>query len=59
MSKSINLSYYDSEETLGKEIACMFESWTQARNVWANRVKEVIQYIYATSTRETSNEANG
>ncbi len=43
---------------LASQISDFFTSWQNGRNKWLTRVKEVIQYVYATSTRETSNVAN-
>ncbi|MDY0087126.1 MAG: hypothetical protein RBS78_01010 [Coriobacteriia bacterium] len=44
--------------SLGEQIASMYTEWNTGRQVWLNRVKEVIQYVYATSTRETTNSKN-
>lgn len=44
--------------SLADNIVSLHSSWQNGRMVWLNRVKEVIQYVYATSTRETTNSKN-
>lgn len=44
--------------TLASQISSLYAQWQAGRSVWLTRVKEVIQYVYATSTRETSNNTN-
>ncbi len=44
--------------TLADQITSHYVQWQMGRQVWLNRVKEVIQYVYATSTRETQNSKN-
>lgn len=43
---------------LGEQISNLFVQWNTDRSVWLKRVREVIQYVYATSTRETTNSKN-
>lgn len=43
---------------LADQIVSLYTQWQMNRQVWLNRVKEVIQYVYATSTRETTNSKN-
>ncbi len=43
---------------LAKQIAEFYTLWQTGRNGWLSRVKEVIAYVYATSTKETSNNKN-
>jgi hypothetical protein len=57
MRSSIELKGYEPD-CLGSQIASLWEQWNAGRQVWLNRVKEVIQYVYATSTKETSNVTN-
>lgn len=58
MSKaSVELSGLEPH-ALAEQITSLYSSWQTSRQVWLNRVKEVIQYVYATSTRETTNSKN-
>ena len=43
---------------IAEQISSLFVSWNTDRTVWLKRVREVIQYVYATSTRETTNSKN-
>jgi hypothetical protein len=43
---------------LADQISSLFVQWNTDRQVWLKRVREVIQYVYATSTRETTNSKN-
>lgn len=43
---------------LATQIADHWQQWNQGRQVWLSRVREVIQYVYATSTKETTNAQN-
>lgn len=43
---------------LADQISSLFVQWNTDRSVWLKRVREVIQYVYATSTRETTNSKN-
>lgn len=58
MTGAISLTHFQ-DHCLATEIANNYESWHTDREVWLQRVREVIQYVYATSTRETSNSSNG
>ncbi len=44
--------------SLADQITSLYTQWNMGRTVWMSRVKEVIQYVYATSTRETTNSKN-
>jgi len=46
------------EHSLASNIVQLYTQWNAGRQVWLKRVKEVIAYVYATSTRETSNVTN-
>lgn len=46
-------------DALAKTISSMWTSWDAGKNKWKSRVAEVVQYIYATSTEETTNRSNG
>lgn len=48
-----------SEHTTAVEIANLWTEWDAARREWKDRAKETKQYVYATSTRETTNAKNG
>lgn len=43
---------------LATQIAAIYWQWESGRRTWLNRVREVVQYVYATSTKETSNVVN-
>lgn len=58
MARGIELYGYE-QDGLACDITMMYESWQSGKNEWDKRVREVIQYVYATSTRETSNDSNG
>lgn len=45
-------------DSLAEEISNMWVSWDNGRNQWLERVQEVTQYIYATSTKDTTNVKN-
>lgn len=44
--------------SLATNILQLYHQWQSGRSVWLKRVKEVIQYVYATSTKETTNVSN-
>lgn len=44
--------------SLADNVASLWTQWNSGRQVWLQRVKEVIQFVYATSTRETTNAKN-
>lgn len=46
------------EHSLATDITQLWTSWDSARNVWKERIKETKSYVFATSTRETTNAAN-
>lgn len=58
MARGIELQGYQPER-IAEDISQLYEQWQAGRNPWKERVAEVVQYVYATSTRETSNVANG
>lgn len=43
---------------LAQQVADYFSQWQTGRQKWLDRVREVVGYVYATSTRETSNSKN-
>ena len=43
---------------LADQISSLFVQWNTDRSVWLKRVREVIQYVFATSTKETTNSKN-
>lgn len=45
-------------DNVATQIASMYWQWQTGRKLWLERVKEVIQYVYATSTKETTNVTN-
>ena len=47
-----------SEHGTASEIARLWTTWDSARNTWKARVNETKQYVYATSTKETTNVQN-
>lgn len=59
MANAISLQSFGNHHGIAEHIATSYISWEASRQVWLKRVREVIQYIYATSTRETQNSSNG
>lgn len=59
MSQSIDILRGMKPHALATQIANLFTSWKAGKQVWEDRVAEVTQYVYATSTRETTNVDNG
>lgn len=55
--RSVELIGFEAK-SLADQITNLFLEWNTVKQVWSNRVREVIQYVYATSTRETSNVKN-
>lgn len=53
--ETVNLDYIENGDAVADEIAHLWERWDSNRKVWKDRAKEVEQYLYATSTRETAN----
>lgn len=58
MSGAIEIAGFETED-LAAAISEMYVSGTAAKQQWHNRVKETIQYVYATSTKDTVNSDNG
>ncbi len=48
----------ESEERLGGEIAGMWDQWRSAGHKARERWKELTKYVYATSTKDTTNSSN-
>lgn len=46
------------QASLADEISMLVQQWNNGRSQWLERVKEVTEYVYATSTRETTNVKN-
>jgi len=59
VGNTIDLSYIEEGDGLADDITHFWESWDDARNTWKKRAKENEQYLYATSTRETTNSDIG
>lgn len=56
---SLDLKYImDSEHQTASEISNLWLEWDAARAIWKQRVNETRQYVYATSTKETTNVQN-
>lgn len=51
---SVNFPAGFDPDTSAEHISDLWTSWNTGRQVWLERVREVIQYVYATSTRETT-----
>ncbi len=58
MSRSVSFIKELAPHTLADQIANLWTRWDMGREVWKKRYAEVIQYVYATSTRETTNNQN-
>ena len=59
VGQSIDIdNIFDFEHRTATEIANLWREWDSARIGWKNRVKETKAYVYATSTRETTNVKN-
>lgn len=59
MSESITFeNIFDTKDALADDISNLWTSLKSKRLTWENRVKETVQYVYATSTRETTNIQN-
>lgn len=43
---------------LASQVAQSFIQWNSGRQIWLERTREVVQYIYATSTQDTTNRQN-
>jgi hypothetical protein len=60
MSASESISVDDlfaNKDVVAEDIAALYMKWRDAKAPHTERVKEVTQQVYATSTRETSNDA--
>ena len=44
--------------SLAKEISNKWTQWKMGRNTWEARVKETVNFVYATSTQDTTNSSN-
>ena len=58
-ANTLDLSFIEDGHTLAVDITHHWESWNNQRATWKKRAKEVEQYVYATSTRETTNASIG
>src|SRR5690554_6264044 len=56
---SVDLSFIEQGDQLGEEIASLWSLWKSQRAQAEARWKETQQFVYATSTRETSNAGVG
>ena len=59
MANSIDITRGFEEHALASEISNKFTTGKAGKAEWERRVAEIIQYVYATSTKETSNSGNG
>jgi len=57
-TNSLDFRIFESEDQLATEITRFWETWRNARLEWIDRAQEVEQYLYATSTHETTNVIN-
>lgn len=48
----------ESEHQTACEIARLWLEWNSSRSIWKQRVNETRQYVFATSTKETTNVQN-
>jgi hypothetical protein len=59
-SNSIDIfNSLQNPDSLASDIANKWSSWKMGRKSWETRAKEVTNFIYATSTKETTNATNG
>lgn len=58
MSRSVSFIKDMAPHALADQIANLWTKWDTGREVWKKRYAEVLQYVYATSTRETTNNQN-
>ena len=59
MSESITFeNIFETKDELADDISNFWTSHKSKRLTWENRIKETVQYVYATSTRETTNIQN-
>lgn len=58
-AKSIEIqNIFGEPDSLAKEIAGMWVRWKADRSIWEKGYREVKEFVYATSTRETENGDN-
>lgn len=56
---SVEFDFTDLDpNTLAHRISDLWSSWNGQRQTWRKRVEEVLQFVYATSTKETTNVTN-
>lgn len=58
MSRAVDFIDVMKPQGLAEQVSDLWLKWDAGRSVWKSRYAEVLQYIYATSTRETSNDQN-
>lgn len=60
-TNSIDLNYElgASEDSIAGEVARLWEEWRSSASDTYDRWKETTRYVYATSTKETTNNSNG
>ena len=56
---TIDLQYVNNDDSLAREVGTMWMNWNMARSDVKTRWQETYQYVYATSTKNTSNEGIG
>lgn len=57
MAATINLDEFISPESIAEQIAMKWQEWDTLRSPWLQQKKEVQEYLFATSTRNTTNDA--
>jgi len=57
MTDSVNLVHLEGDG-MAATVANLYTTWRSLRQVHLTRMAEVVQYIYATSTKDTSNSTN-
>lgn len=55
MAATIELREFISPETIAEQIAMKWTEWDTLRSSWMQQKKEIQEYIFATSTRNTTN----
>jgi hypothetical protein len=55
MAATIELREFISPETMAEQIALKWQEWDTLRNPWMEQKKEIQEYIFATTTRNTTN----
>lgn len=56
---TVNTFNWNNDESLAREIGYLFTNWNIARTVARQQWEETTRYVFATSTRETSNGHRG